>query len=844
MRPTAQFEHQLPLLFADDHAVAQLLTERFLLQNRYHYDKKAQHFKCRSKKKFDFYAENRPEKDFYALLNPGPPKRNLAQYLSESDLVKYYLIYCWAAEFAQQNKWDAAWQASFKTAMQEQICQKSKQYLDNVIRDHQDICSVHKNKLFGFLMKRIAQIPSLAQRVQYYQQLTEQVAQKHFHHDNTKQHVFCKYTEAVTRYEYELLLQELNEAVQPILYYPRSAQQQANLCEYGRHCFFRDRDTKDLKYINSMGTIFTLPDTLLLAKNAHKIQANGNKWMLEYQPLNTPNKRDHFLVDRMHSADFGTAFRVDSSMMHTLVPKGLPEDPIIKHAEKTLKKTKQYYQTLQRGIALFNPDHLLAFQHRMAGLIQVKEMLQNKPTREIRQTKVRPIATDFMGRGRNTYVFFTDPSHSEHTELWHVDRSEDTPVFTQFPMQDEQATRIRNLFDGARSSNVVMLEEDAYKWYQFGRHAQRRNIIDSDSAMLRLAPDVAKRIPELVLSDMPIYQHFTSDWTYYETSNELMDVLENTEKTRDNKRMIARCHTIHQQLNLIEQDRLKVFPDSRGIVPPDKRQEIMRMMIALVKDKNSAEAQHYFRTKHRVYHVALQADQSLDEYEPSSFVWDDHQTLWYLDEHRHKKEVLMTDSIRRKLQDIAAKAGENAQYISANDVFELMTRPRLFYYYCNIPVCLDLRWFDYSYFIPLQFDRSKGLHTGTAQEMLRAIHEHKLSASVLLYKFGEVLIMEVIPIILAQLGIMDFPYYLFSKIESAIIFWVFLVWNVQYTYEYIRFTLLMNDLVHPELNQLDNMLQELNNDVSKLHDLEQGLVPEDSGVDDLPSPVAYLSYLK
>jgi hypothetical protein len=55
---------------------------------------------------------------------------------------------------------------------------------------------------------------------------------------------------------------------------------------------------------------------------------------------------------------------------------------------------------------------------------------------------------------------------------------------------------------------------------------------------------------------------------------------------------------------------------------------------------------------------------------------------------------------------------------------------------------------------------------------------------------------------------------------------------------------LMNDLVHPELNQLDNMLQELNNDVSKLHDLEQGLVPEDSGVDDLPSPVAYLSYLK
>lgn len=644
------------------------------------------------------------------------------------------------------------------------------------------------------------------------------------------------------RNEYELLLHELNEAVQPILYYPRSEQQQANLCEYGRHCFFRDRYTKDLKYINSFGTIFTLPDTLLLAKNARDIQENGNKSVLEYQSANDPNKR-HFLVDRVCSEDFGTEFRVDSSMMHTLVPKGLPEDPIIKHAEKTLKKTKQYYQTLQRGIALFNPDHLLAFQHRMAGLIQVKEMLQNKPTGEIRQTKSRPIAKDFIGQNANTYVFFTDPVNSEHTELWHVDRSKDTPILTQFPMQDEQAKKILSLFDGARSSNPAMLEED-HKWYQLGVHAQGKIIIHSDDdAILTLEPDIAKRIPELMLSDMKIYQHFISDWTYYETSNELIDVLENTEKTRDNKRMIERCHTIHQQLDLIEQDRLRAFPDSRGIVPPDKRQEIMRMMIALVKDKNSPEAQHYFRTKHRIYHTALQETDPLDGYEPSSFVWDEAETLWYLDEHRHKKSVLMTDSIRRKLKDIAAKAGQDEQYISANDVFELMTRPRLFYYYCNIPVCLDLRWFDYTYVIPLKFDRSKGLHTGTAQEMLRAIHEYKLSVSALLYKLGEMLIMGVIPFILAHFGIIVFPYYLFSQIQAAIIFWVFMVWNVRYTYEYMRFTLLMNDLVHPELNQLDKMLQELNQEVSKLHNLEQEIEPEDSDETDLTSPAAYLSYL-
>ena len=102
--------------------------------------------------------------------------------------------------------------------------------------------------------------------------------------------------------------------------------------------------------------------------------------------------------------------------------------------------------------------------------------------------------------------------------------------------------------------------------------------------------------------------------------------------------------------------------------------------------------------------------------------------------------------------------------------------------------------------------------------------------------------MEVIPFILAHFGIIVFPYYLFSKIEAAIISWVLLVWNVQYTYEYIRFTLLMNDLVHPELNQLDKMLQELNDDVSKLHDLDQGLVHEESDETDLTSPSAYLSF--
>ncbi len=847
MIPTAQFEHQLPLLFADDHAVAQALADNRLLQDRYHYDPKTQHFRCRSKKKFHFYAENSPEKDFYALLHPHLPKQNLAQCLSESDLVKYYLIYCWAADFAHQHKLDATWEASFQAEMQQKILQKSKQHIETVILSHQTKWSAPKNKLYSFLMKQVSKTSSLPQRVHAYKALADQAQQKHFYHDQTKSHVFNRHTEAVARYEYELLMHELSMAVQPILYYPKTVQQQDNLCEYGRHCFFRDKDTKELKYINSWGTIFTLPSTTLLAKNTNQIKANGSKWVLEYQDPRSQNKVAHCLVDKMHSTDFGTAFRLDSEMVHSLVPKGLPEDPIIELAKKTLKSTKQYYQALQYGISLFTPDHILAFQHRMAGLIQIKEMLQNKPTREIRQTKDRPIMSDFMGPGRNTYVFFEDPLDPEHTELWHVDRSENTPVLTQFPMQDEQADKIRYLFDGARSIEPPMLEDDDdHKWYQLGQHVQRKRIIDADYAMLRLDPDAAKHIPQLALSDMDIYQHLTDDWIYYETSNRLIDLLENTEKTPENKHMIQRCYTIHQQLNLIEKDRLHAFPESRGVVPPEKRQEIMQMMIALVKDKNSPEARHYFRDRHRIYHAVLQEDQ-LDEYEPSSFIWDEQDTLYYLDDKKNKVVVPMTDSIRRKLQSIADQTDLNEQSISANDVYELMTRPRLFYYYRSIPVWLDFRWLDFTYYVPLKFDRSKGLHTGTAQELLRGIHEYKLSISALLFKLGEMLMMVVIPLILAAHGI-DFPYEeVLGKLGATIVAWVFLVWDIEFTYHYLKYTLLMNDLVHPELNQLDKMLQDLNNDVSKLSSLEQGLLYEDGSSEmheDLPLASDYLSYLR
>jgi len=820
----AQFEDKLSLLWGNRSAISRSFVDNLPLSSRYQYDSQTGEFHCKGKKRFISYVENSSEKNFYALLNPNDPQLNLAQYLSEPALVRYYLLYCWAADFAHKNKLGPEWKKLFVKKLQQEICRQEKRNLDSKLSQHQSEWSAAKNKLYGLLIHNTSQIDSLEQKTHQYHQLAKQAQQKHFYHDGTKQHVFYRHAYAVTRYEYEAMMQKLSEAMQPILYYPESDQQQANLCEYARHCFFLDKDTRELKYINSSGTVLRTPSTRLLAKTVDQIKpTKRGKWSLPY--VKQGKGLDHFDVDKTTSTDFGAAFSVDSQMMQIIVPDGLPHDPVIKLAESTLKKTKEYYFSLQRTLSLFGQDHVLAFQHRIAGLIQIKEMLQGKTTRVVRETHTRPNMADYMGRDRNTYVFFNNPSDPYNSEFWHVDRSNDTPVLTQFPMDDIQTYYFYQMFRGAKSagfSDEVDGTADEKKWYELGKKARLQKELGSDGVMIRLDPESARRIPELLLSDMKIYRHLLEDRTYFETSNELVDLLETTEKTPENTRLIERCRTIHEHLELIAKDRLHAFPESRGVVPPEKRQKIMQMMMDVIRDKNSPEAKHYFRKHHRVYQAEFDPKQ-LDNYESASFVWDGGEKLCYLDEQKNKVDVEMTDSIRRKLSGITANPDLNAQIISANDVYELMTRPRLFYYYCGIPVGLDLRWFDFTYYIPLKFDRSKGLHTGTAQEMLRDIHEQKLSVNNLLYKLGEMLILMVIPLILASFGIV-IPYpVLLGKLGATILGWVFLVWNIEFTFNYIRFTLLMNDLAHPELNQLDKMLQDLNEDLEKMPSLEDGI---------------------
>lgn len=205
-------------------------------------------------------------------------------------------------------------------------------------------------------------------------------------------------------------------------------------------------------------------------------------------------------------------------------------------------------------------------------------MLRRHPTREIRQMARRPEMADFLGRGRNTYVFYNDPLKPHQLEFWHVNRSSDMPVLTRFPMGDAQAKNLRYLFSGAQHGKLPAVNDEDKStqttWYELGRDALVKKLDDPHQPLLRLSEDAAKNIPNLLLSSTKIYQHFTEDWTYNDTSNALTDLLENTKVTSENTHLLERCRSIHKHLDLIERDRWGAFPASRGVVPPEKRKKI------------------------------------------------------------------------------------------------------------------------------------------------------------------------------------------------------------------------------------------------------------------------------
>ncbi|PJD90732.1 MAG: hypothetical protein CK424_08680 [Legionella sp.] len=573
---------------------------------------------------------------------------------------------------------------------------------------------------------------------------------------------------------YESMMKELAEAVAPVLYYPETDEQQQAIRERRGHCFYLDKDTKDLFYINSRGTITPISSTFLTSKDIHDIKTQENNHFLEYKKPNT--KKEKVAVRKIRSLRYGPGFQVSKKIMQDLVAKKeLPEDPIMTQAEETLKHIRTYDSNYKKVVSLFSGGRESLQKNRMIGVMQIKALLKGEPTCNFQQMSKKPQKEDFIGQGDNVYVILNDPAHPEQVGFWHIDRSQEDPVLTEWPLSKHRAMTLRDEIFRGTTSDVVSLPIAA-----------------------------SKQISKDLLSDGKLYPHFMEDWSYNDSSNALNRAIENPGVP--NKRLYDLCRKIHQNLTVIGQDYYHAFPESRGLIPQIERQKMIQMLTSVLEDKDSAEARHFLRTKHRVYHETYSVHK---DYEASSFVWSDDKTLYYIDEHKQPQKSPMTKDILYQLRKIEADSLSDDLYISAKKVYQLMSRPNFAYFI----------WENVSYYTPWQADRKKTyFHTGTAQEMLYEIHDMKLSSRAALYQAGKIILLAVVPTVLAAFGLWIPLAWLALKGAYLLVFqWTMVGLNVDFTYKCLR--TMGHMMLHPELQQLDSALQELD---EALYDTRQG----------------------
>ncbi len=600
---------------------------------------------------------------------------------------------------------------------------------------------------------------------------------------------------------YEGLLKELSDAITPMLYYPQTDQQQKAICQQCGHCFYLDKDTKRLNYINSRGTIIPIPSNLLTSKHLHQIKAHGNEFQLSYEkPRGRVSKP--LLVKKTTTQVYGTGFHVSKEIMRVLVAKkDLPEDPIIGQAEEALNQITSYDSNYKKMLSLF-PGDRSSLQYRKIGLIQIKALLYNQLTCEFQQVSKKPQQEEFTGRGDDVYVFFSDPSHSQRPALWHVDRSAVEPVLTEWPLNANGADNLRCFFRGATSDSRLDPTETKSEWTQLGQSALT-TLSRSGRFSLTLSSESAKKMTTMLLSEAKLHPYFMEDWSYNEASNKLIKAIENkAHRMPGDQRVHDLCRKIHRHLEVIGQDYYRAFPASRGLVPQVERQRILQMLTNVLKDKHSTESRHFLRTKHRVYHGTYSLHE-LDKYEASSFVWSDDKTLYYIDEHKTPIVIPMTRGILDQLRKVEAGARGGSLALSAKQVYQLMSRPSFSYFI----------WENVSYYTPWKADRNKDyFHTGTAQEMLYEIHDMKLSSRAACYQLGKLVLFVVIPTVLAAFGLWIPMAWLALKGAYLLAFqWVMVAWNIEFTYNCLRTMGLM--MLHPELQQLDAELQELDHEL-------------------------------
>ncbi|HVT62914.1 MAG TPA: hypothetical protein VHD33_05440, partial [Legionellaceae bacterium] len=463
------------------------------------------------------------------------------------------------------------------------------------------------------------------------------------------------------------------------------------------------------------------------------------------------------------------------------------------------------------------------------GMIQIKDMLAGGATNELQYFTRPPTKLDFLGKGHNAYAFYVDPKNPNHYEFWHVERGFDVPLLTKIPINKKNASYLSFMCfgatGGARPQKDLYLSvySQRYKeyceWYEMGQALASQQESDSPRAIITLSDALSMSVPNLILSHFPPCKHLMDEWAYYEAYSDLTRVLTITPRTKKNILLLDRCQKIQHHLEVIGKDYYQAYVDSKGLVPQAKRQKILKMLTELIKDNQSPQALHYLRTRHRVYFEPLQEDH-LDQYEPSSFIWDHNKALYYIDEHKKLVTIPPTRAILQKFSSMAKHSETGESYISARDVYYVISRPSFAYFI----------WENLTYYPSWwRSDRDEYFHTGTAQEMLYEIHDMKLSWRAALYQIFKIIFLVAIPAILASVGLWIPMGWLALKGASLLIFnWTMMVWNIEFTYRCLRS--IGYTILHPELKQLDSMLQTLDEDYHHIQDLEEKI--DDSAFDE------------
>ncbi len=636
--------------------------------------------------------------------------------------------------------------------------------------------------------------------------------------------VFKEYVQETPAEDYRHTLTRLVKSLDYELYYPQDELQQNAILKECRNCFYIDNNTKKMVYINAYGTGTSVQNTPL------------SSTVLE-RPVNQPvaiqfnfpnsNRSLQISVPHSFSNDCGYFLKMTQAKMRLLIPENFETDRLFKYGDNLLRELQRDQTLISRLSSLFGSD---TTQERRAILAIVKQFTTTKPALTIRKYRQKPAAMTFYGKGESVYVFVANEKDPDKSRFWFVDRSENIPEWVEFPMNLDQAIQLHTLFGGAQqfaAHKPTKTDPDFNRdiaWYELGEHAKIINHTD-DSMSVTLMPDTAKKVVDLMVSPLPLGENLVEDWTYNEAFDALTNTIKTAEVSLDNEQLIKRCRKIQDLLRDFGDNFDCYFPKTRGIVPYDKRINVLKMLNDILARPDSPEAKHYFRNRHRVYKEPFDTDKP-KQYERSSFVWS-NQSLLYIRMDGIAEAVPMTTAIQKAL---------DSDYISAEEVYHLMTRPRLFQYFYGIPVGLNCQAFEFKYCIPVGFDRSKGLHTGTAQEMMLEIRDIHLSLKTLLLKLFEFFLFIVLPAILQGFGI-AFPlaWLGLTAIELSIVNWFSLIWSVSSFYSLLSWVGVGNLLVRPEFNALDKALDELSVNLNT-PPINKDSNSIDNNFDSLPEP--------